>query len=813
MNKASNYLKISGILYLIPATLLILEVPLMGALIFILGIYLVANSFLSQEELNKNKLFLIIATIISIIFNQIAAVLIIMTIDEISSAKKDNINAPPEISSSSRKTDILIKIALGMILISGILFATQSWEIISDLFKLIALIIVGFAFLGLSKFSEVKLKIEKTAKAYFILGLSFFILTWVGIGYFAPFSEWLSYSGGGSGLVYFITFVLAGISFYLISTKFKDPECLYLSYSCIYLSLYAILFLTGLENSGIVLIITLISIILNIIPKNKTIESFQEFNKVITFVIWPLLIITSAEANFYLLLIASFLNIFNTIYTSAKTNNNIENLMSVIIGYILIFIALFNIPFDVDPTLSVFVVMTCFSLVIKYNPFTKNKFLIIPNQIIYHLVSFVTIIIYLFDPSIETIIITGLYLLTNIINSLDLNKTKDKVDLIYQPIVIAYFIMSLITYFDYKYTSVNAILILAVCSIIYVLVHFFTKNKSAKTYYLIATIVTAVLTYFINIITENIIAGTITLLVFSYLYLSLHKKSNLIKIITYIPIIIAVHSLCLFILPSIYGSLLTMLIIGLLMLTTKDKDLELINYIAMIFPLVSLISQLDYRHLTLKMITLTILGLYTLFLVLKIFIKKKSVQDIVAVICYPLIMSIILFRVELAYGIYIGLVTILILFTTFNEDEYKKTFYASIVILIINIIVQLWEFWGIIPFWLYLLLAGIGIIVFVTYKELNKEKQPEIKQVPKVEKIELIEDKTIDKQEEQIKQVEEHIEKEKTIEEQPTQPITKVNEEPREEVEVGRFCPTCGHENKNKGRFCSICGRSLIIKK
>ena len=98
-------------------------------------------------------------------------------------------------------------------------------------------------------------------------------------------------------------------------------------------------------------------------------------------------------------------------------------------------------------------------------------------------------------------------------------------------------------------------------------------------------------------------------------------------------------------------------------------------------------------------------------------------------------------------------------------------------------------------------------------KVLNKEKQPEIKPVPKVEKIELIEEKTIDKQEEQIKQVEEHIEKEETIEEQPTQPITKVNEEPREEVEVGRFCPTCGHENKNKGRFCSICGRSLIIKK
>ena len=792
MSKASNYLKISGILYLIPATLFILELPFIGVPLFIIGMYLIANSFLSQEELNKNKVFLIIATIISIIFNQIAAVLIIMAIDEISSAKKDNINAPPEISSSSRKTDILIKIALAMILIAGILFATQSWEIISNLFKLIALIVAGFAFLGLSKFSEVKLKIEKTTKAYFILGLSFFILTWVGIGYFAPFSEWLSYSGGGSGLVYFITFILATISFYLISIKFKDLECLYLSYGCIYLSLYSILFLTGLENSGIVLIITLISIILNVIPKIKPIESFQEFNKVITFTIWPLLILTSADSNFYLLLIASFLNIFNTIFISAKTNNNIENLMSAIIGYTLIFIALFNIPFDVDPTLLVFIVMTCFSLVIKYNPFTKNKFLIIPNQIIYHLISFITIIIYLFDPSIETIIITGLYLLTNIINSLDLNKTKDKVDLIYQPIVISYFITSLITYFDYKYISVNAILILSICSIIYVLIHFFTKNKTTKTYYLIATITTAVLTYFINTITENIISGIITLLVFSYIYLILYKKNNLIKIITYIPIILAIHSLCISIIPSIYGSLLTMLIIGLLMLVTKDKDLELINYIAMIFPLVSLIFQLEYQYFTFKMIAITVFCLYTLFLVLKIFIKKKNIQDIVAVICYPLIMSTILFRIELAYGIYIGLVAILILFLTFNEDDYKKTFYASIAILIINIIVQLWEFWGIIPFWLYLLLTGIGIIVFVTYKELNKDKQIENK--PQViEIIEPIEEELIEVKQEQQK--------------------NEIKQESSEEMEVARFCSTCGQENKNKGKFCSICGKSLIIKK
>ena len=45
-----------------------------------------------------------------------------------------------------------------MILVSGILFATTTWEIISNLIKVIALVGMGIVFIGLSKFSEVKLK-------------------------------------------------------------------------------------------------------------------------------------------------------------------------------------------------------------------------------------------------------------------------------------------------------------------------------------------------------------------------------------------------------------------------------------------------------------------------------------------------------------------------------------------------------------------------------------------------------------------------------------------------------------------------------
>lgn len=829
MTNVKNYLKISSLLYLLFGLFSVLYVPLIISGPFLaIGAILLADSFLDAEELNKKKASLIILAILSILLNFVASILLFIAISEISSVKTNSINSPPEnqVSSESKRIDLLLKLGLGMVLVAGILFATTSWEVITDLIKLIALLVLGAVFLGLSKFSESKLKIESTTKAYFILGISFFILTWIGVGYFAPFSEWFSYHGDGSALVFSITFILVAGAFYLVKYKFKDNECAYLGYASSYLSLFALLTFFGLEPMYVLLVMSILSLGINFIPKQEKISSLQEFNRITSFLYWPIIVTESSSSLFVVLVITSLINIFNVIYVSTKSNDNIENLIAAVISYILIFAALLNVPYNIDAMPTIFATMTIFSLLIKYNPLTNNKFLTITSQIIYHVISLVIIFVYLVHPSVETIIITGVYLLANIINSLDLKKTNDQVDFRYQPVVIFFFILSVIGYFDSTIIDISGALVFAICSALYTLISFLTKKETVKDYYFIWTIIASIVTYVINMSIGDIITSAITLLVSIYIHLQVFEKGEFQKIFSYIFILLNIHALCIQLLPSTYGSILTLLILVLLILVIKDKKLDAINYIAIVVPLLTLIESLEYKYYLFKMIAANALALYVLFLILKFFIKDKGIRNLIATIFYPLITCGLLFAGEISYGLYIGILAVIILFITFNEDEYKTIFYAAIVITIVNIIVQLWEFWVEAPLWLYLLIVGISIIAFVTYKEIKKKDEP-LKPIPTEPKhLEMSNDEllksmsTFPTENTQTTVQNNNCQDPECQHQHTPQPVTAESEKQEfpqpqtleEDVKVGNFCPTCGTPNKG-GRFCALCGRNLIIKK
>lgn len=59
------------------------------------------------------------------------------------------------------------------------------------------------------------------------------------------------------------------------------------------------------------------------------------------------------------------------------------------------------------------------------------------------------------------------------------------------------------------------------------------------------------------------------------------------------------------------------------------------------------------------------------------------------------------------------------------KKEFDALFKVGIGITAVNIIYQLRELWGLLPFWLYLLVGGLAIIGFVTYIELKNEKKKE----------------------------------------------------------------------------------------
>ena len=54
------------------------------------------------------------------------------------------------------------------------------------------------------------------------------------------------------------------------------------------------------------------------------------------------------------------------------------------------------------------------------------------------------------------------------------------------------------------------------------------------------------------------------------------------------------------------------------------------------------------------------------------------------------------------------------------DKVHKSLFNVGIIITVVNIIYQLQNLWETVPFWLYLLIVGLGLIIFVTYKETKK---------------------------------------------------------------------------------------------
>lgn len=816
MKTANKQIKVASILYLLSGLLFVPFIPVLGAILLIPGIILLANSFLSLEELKKNKVSLIILAIISFIINIPAAIFIVLSLEEISTVQLETSNAPP--TTESKRIDLLLKLGLVMILISGVLFATTTWEIISNLVKVIALVGMGAAFLGLSKFSETRLKIESTTKAYFILGLAFFLLTWVGIGYFEVISPWFSYFGDGKNLVYFITLILLGTFLYLINYKFKEKEYLYMGHMCIYLSLYHILAAVGLDLLQVTIILSLLSLIINIIPNNKLISTVKELNYPISYLFGAIILTQCFEADKYIVLIACILNIANVVLLALTKKSAVNEVFASIISYTLLTIGTLKLDISFDNAILLFSVVSIFSLLIKYQKVNQSNWLVSSSQIIYHLLATVLVVIITSYSEPKSVIISTIYLALNIINSFDLYKNHEQIDFRYQPMVILIFFFSLQAFVNEQLFFIGDLLPFSLAAFTYALIYHFTNKQHPKRYYFLILLITLGITFLLNLIFGEIIVALTTLLLVIYLYFTRKKEDIGKRVLLYIAILVNIYVTSLLLidygLSSIVANIICLIIFVILTLFIKDKKLKTINYISIVAPLYTLVNTLDMAE-NLKIVITNIFWLYLLFLFVKFLIKEKEAKDLISTIGLALITLPIIFEADILVGIYIGILAIVIIFIAFNEEHFKKLFYCGVIITIVNIVVQLWEFWTQIPFYLYLLLVGIAIIAFVTYKELHKKEQPTPKKVAKSEPVE----QKVTIQQQPVVQNAVKTEVKKPVEPQQEE-IEQLEEPPKAKEQapspekyvpkVVRFCPACGTQN-NGGKFCRNCGRNLQI--
>jgi hypothetical protein len=104
--------------------------------------------------------------------------------------------SPQEIR--ERNISLILVLGVFLVLLSGLLLATSNWSIMSDAVKTLSLALISVVFLGVSWLAETKLKIYKTSFAFWVLGSLLMPISFLSVGYFKLFGEWLSLYGEGS---------------------------------------------------------------------------------------------------------------------------------------------------------------------------------------------------------------------------------------------------------------------------------------------------------------------------------------------------------------------------------------------------------------------------------------------------------------------------------------------------------------------------------------------------------------------------------------------------------------------------------------
>ncbi len=743
------------VMFLIDTALTFLIIPI----IFLGGTGLLYLKYanLPIEELYQKRSSILWLGIITLPINVVTSVILFITHDKITKEYNRNLRygeniekykpediIPPEI----RKIDIMLKLGVGMVTIAGIIFATSSWSVISDAFKIIFLILFGILFMGLSKFCEKKLKLTKTTKTYWILSFLFFILSYVALGYFEVFGEWFSFYGYGQDLFRTILCLIISTSFFISYLKFFEKEWIIISYGGILLTFYFFLtFLKLCPNMILFILITLLSL-LNFLNKSKKRELIylKEFSKIASLVITVFTIFNYVDINLeskrkiFIIILTGIVSLLNIIYISFEKDDEALGGIAPVLLSMNTFSTILFLELPKTPTtllliashsiIYVFLILSKLSL--------KNKVFNLIFQITTNL-SLASIVIY--SSSINE----GIFLLTSSIflflNIITIILKKDfnlevNFEYYFQPLKILLFSISWINLLNTNYFIIERFLKYCLYSLIMVGLHLVISEKRLKYEYFISFCFLLIFSLIEVLINKDCFNGGLAILQLVLFFIPFlitennkERNYNILKIPLYIFFLIASYNLFInvysFDLPTVLSAVIVMgLYIALIFVYSSQKDLFTITFLALSLPYNILMANASYNY-EIKMIIDATFYFYLLTLTCSNLIRNREVQKIISSLGIIFILSSIIFEQSLLIGLYIGIISILLVYIGFIDDKQRNIFYIGIGSTILNIIIQLWDVWSQIPFWLYLLIAGLGTIGTVTYLEMKKTNKSE----------------------------------------------------------------------------------------
>ena len=726
MKDGMKLMKIGSIIKMVLGLIWIQE-PVIGPLILLSGVllYFLTNEY---EKIIEKKFWIYFLSIIS--FPDLIGSILIWI--GLSNYQKDYVvsnpkNAPPKVvyvvDKETRKIDILLKLGVGMVFVSSLLFATTSWSFISNIVKVIALVIFGILFLVLSGITESKFKLYKSSYIYWLLSMSLFTLAIVAILYFHLFGRFLSFQGLGYNLAYMITF-LTGSAFTIITyLKYPKKYLLWIAYTGIIISIISLFSHVELTTMMIICALSIIALLTNVLISKKT--TLFEFSKVLTYILCIFSLATKGEA--LETSITRLINIVSINYLYLLSLKKTDSFIYMILTYILITYGLLSfqkagviVLFIVALVSSLYTILmnariipveennrkmnyALYSLVVAYTFF--NTILVSPNKLGFYQIG-----------------ITILYFIVNLMTKYGLcNIKKLPITKKIEPLSIFTIVFSIVNLLLKNNVALYAYI---ASSIVFCILSFIRKDQEENNYNEWAIIITSFLALLVN--NNQLISFLLTIITSLIVFTKVMEKEDrkIKNIFSYVLLLSSLYIpfICFNTLKMelIVIVILFIIVIGLITYFLNDSLITRISYIFITLPIISLIGEYNINPMIEDML-FSILLLYVTFIIIQFYVKKPLVKNILGIIGIILSISIVFFTESLITGIYVGIIGIIIIAFGYKKEELFPIFIAGIILTIINILYRLKEVWKVIPFWLYLLIGGLAIIGFVLYKEIKKE--------------------------------------------------------------------------------------------
>ena len=366
----------------------------------------------------------------------------------------------------------------------------------------------------------------------------------------------------------------------------------------------------------------------------------------------------------------------------------------------------------------IFLIVSIFAVWMKdyknkdYNSYNKVHF------VLYTIISIICIIFSSVD-SFKGLLLATLYVAMNFF--LELDQPYEGSNYL-EPVSISLFIISIC---NQSYVNMKYSMIFILMSIVFTILYYFSTGKR-KDIYWFSTMISILLSIINNAVDKEAILSIIGFLPTIYLFYDINQRNESTEKLLYsfFMLILVLYNFFYIVNPLnltiILSSILFIYILGTFILLTKTEGIKKNCYLAIVIPLFKMIAEITDD--TSRTVLISILILYIDFLIVKFFAKNNDSKNVLGLIGIILAILIVLPIENYLVGIYIGLIGLITIMIGFSSSIYKSFFKAGVIITIINILYQLREVWEQIPFSFYLLIGGLGIIGFVTVKEMKNKK-------------------------------------------------------------------------------------------